>query len=51
MGRTEQAYQQLFQVIRDGWDSIGQDVVDTLIRSMDSRVNAVIRANGWYIRY
>jgi transposase len=51
MGRSGEAYQRLFQAIREGLDAIWQDMVDTLIKSMDTRVSALIHAKGWYTRY
>jgi hypothetical protein len=50
MGASEEAYQRLFQAIREGWEAISQDAIDDLIKSMDTRVNAVLRAKGWYAR-
>jgi hypothetical protein len=51
MGKSEQDYQRLFTAIHDAWDSIDEEVVTDLIKSMDSRINAVIAAKGWYTRY
>jgi hypothetical protein len=51
MGASEEAYQRLFQAIREGWEAISQDAIDDLIKSMDTRVNAVLRAKGWYTRF
>jgi len=51
MGKSEQDYQRLFQAIREAWDTIGQDAVVNLIKSMDTRVNAVLLAKGWYTRF
>ena len=51
MGKTEEAYQALYDALNKGWDVMGQAMIDRLIKSMDSRVNAVIAAKGWYIRY
>jgi DDE superfamily endonuclease len=51
MGKSEQAYQRLFQAIRKGWEAIGQEAINDLIKSMDTRVNAVIHAEGWYTRF
>jgi hypothetical protein len=50
MGASGEAYQRLFQAIREGWEAISQDAIDDLIKSMDTRVNAVLRAKGWYAR-
>jgi transposase len=51
MGKSEEDYQRLFQAIREGWEAIGQDAINDLIKSMDTRVNCVLKAKGWYTRY
>jgi hypothetical protein len=49
--KTEEAYQALYNALNEGWDQIKQSLIDGLIKSMESRVNAVIAAKGWYTRY
>ena len=44
MDKLEEDYQRLFRAIYEGWDVIGEEAVTNLIKSMDSRVNAVIAA-------
>jgi hypothetical protein len=39
------------RLIKGAWEELGQDYFDGLIRSMDSRVNAVLLAKGWYTKY
>lgn len=51
MGKSEDAYQQLFTVIREGWDAIAPEAIEKLAKSMDDRVNAIIHAEGWYTRF
>jgi len=51
MGQSEEAYQALFSAIREAWEAIGQEVIDDLIKSMEARVKAVIKAKGWYTKY
>jgi DNA-binding FadR family transcriptional regulator len=51
MGENKEAYQRLFQAIREGWEAIAQDAINDLIKSMDTRVNSVIRAKRWYTRF
>jgi hypothetical protein len=36
MGKSEEAYQRLFQAIREGWDAIAQKAIHELIKSMDT---------------
>jgi transposase len=51
MGANKEAYQSLFQAIRKGWEAIAQNAINDLIKSMDTRVNAVLHAKGWYTRF
>jgi transposase len=51
MSKSEDAYQQLLSVIQEGWDAIAPESIETLVRSMDDRVNAVIYTEGWYTRF
>jgi hypothetical protein len=51
MGKSEEAYQALYNALNEGWNQMKQSLIDGLIKSMDSKVNAVIAAKGWYIRY
>ena len=51
MGESEEDYQRLFQAIREGWEAIGLDVINNLIKSMDTRVNTVPLVEGSYTRF
>ncbi len=51
MGESEEAYQQLFRAIREGWEAIAPEAIEKLIKSMDDRLNAVLYAEGWYTRF
>lgn len=51
MGKSEAAYQRLFQAIRESWEAIGQEAIVELVKSMDTRVNAVLLARGSYTRF
>jgi hypothetical protein len=51
MGASEEAYQRLFQAIREGWEAIGQESIKELIKSIDTKVNCVLQAKGWYTRF
>ena len=51
MGASEEAYQQLFRAIREGWEAIAPEAIEKLVKSMDDRVNAVLHAEGWYTRF
>jgi transposase len=51
MGKSEEAYQQLFTAIREGWNAIAHEAIEKLVKSIDDRVNAIIHAEGWYTRF
>ena len=51
MGKTEEAYQALYNALNEDWNQMEQSLIDGLIKSMDNRVNAVIAAEGWYTKY
>ena len=50
MNKTEEAYQTLYNTLNEGCDQMEQSPIDELIKSIDSRVNAVIAVEGWYTR-
>jgi hypothetical protein len=41
----------IMELIEQAWEALGDDYFDRLIRSIDSRVNVVLEAKGWYTRY
>jgi hypothetical protein len=51
MSKSEEIYQALYDALNKGWDAMKQSLIYGLIKSMDSRVNAMIAAKGWYTRY
>jgi hypothetical protein len=51
MGKSKAAYRAFIQAIVTEWEDIDQDLIDNLIKSMDSRVNTVLEAKGWHTRY
>jgi hypothetical protein len=48
---SDRGYLALYDALNKGWDAMKQSLIDGLIKSMDSRVKAVIAAKGWYTRY
>ena len=50
-GSSEEVRKRFRELIKQAWDALGNNYFDQLIRSMDSRVNAVLEAKGWYTRY
>jgi transposase len=51
MGASQVAINQFAQAINEAWHSIPQEIIDNLIKSMDSRVNHCLIAEGWQTRY
>ena len=51
MGKTEEAYQRFYQAINEAWEVIPQEKINSLIRTMDNRINAVQQAKGWHTKY
>lgn len=50
-GVNEEVKNRFSELIEKAWETLGQDYFERLIRSMDSRVNAVLLAKGWYTKY
>lgn len=50
-GKSELDKQALRDAIKKAWDTIREDTVTALIKSMDTRINSVITAEGWYTRF
>jgi hypothetical protein len=50
-GDSEQLRTTFMRLIKGAWEELGQDYFDGLIWSMDSRVNVVLLAKGWYTKY
>ena len=42
---------ELIRVIKEAWNAIPQSAIDSLIKSMDTRVEAVRLAEGWHTRF
>ena len=51
MGAGQAAMRAFAAAIEAIWWSIDQDIIDDLIKSMDSRVNHVLAAEGWQTKY
>ena len=50
-GASQAAIDHFARVINEMWHEIPQEVIDSLIKSMDQRVNHVLAAKGWQTRY
>ena len=51
MGKSDEDYAALYDAIERAWNAIPQSKIDTLIRSMGRRVQAVKKAKGWHTKY
>lgn len=50
-GGSQAAYDELARVVVEAWEAIPQEDIGSLIKSMDNRVNALLRAKRWHTRY
>jgi len=44
-------HQHITEQVQEVWWSIGEEVLNRLIDSMSDRVHALIKAQGWYMKY
>ena len=51
MPKTEHAKQALIEAAIELWQEIEPEVIDNLVYSMKQRMQAVVRAHGWYAKY
>jgi hypothetical protein len=50
-GRAQTDWKNFHEAIQEAWWAIPQASIDRLIDSMPHRIEAVIRARGWYTKY
>ena len=50
-GGVDRVTNALWNVLKQAWPAIDEELIDRLIRSMTERVQAVIAAKGWYTRF
>lgn len=50
-GKKPQNASNLFEMLEQGWNSIGIDVCRNLVHSMPKRISAVIKVRGGYTKY
>ena len=50
-GDDDKAQDTLFQALEEAWPRLQQELLDELIKSMDTQINAVLEAEGWYTRF
>ncbi|UPK97475.1 hypothetical protein LCI18_008410 [Fusarium solani-melongenae] len=51
MPKTEEAKQTLIAAAIELWEEIEPEVIDNLVHPMKRRMQAVVRAHGWYTKY
>ena len=51
LGRSEEAIEEFKEAIKETWKALDQEKIDNYIRSMTTRINAVLLAEGWYTRF
>ena len=50
-GNNDKVCEAMIQAMKNVWPEIGRQLMDDLIDSMTTRINAVIDAQGWYTRF
>jgi hypothetical protein len=51
MDNTEQTLDYLIQCAIHTWDQLREALLNRLLDTMEHRVQAVLKANGWYTKY
>ena len=51
IGKGEKAHISITTALIEVWREVGRELMDSLIGSMETRVNAVLQAKGWYTRF
>ncbi|KAL6405223.1 hypothetical protein AUP68_12067 [Ilyonectria robusta] len=51
MPKNEESKQRLIEAAIELWEEIKLEVLQNLIFSIKRRMQAVVRANGWYTKY
>ena len=51
LGKDKNAHKAMTTVLVEIWKKLGRKLMDNLINSMTTRVNAVLEAEGWYTRF
>jgi hypothetical protein len=49
--KVHSSYKRLRKAVQEAWDSITHERIRELVCSMKDRYQAVIDADGWYIKY
>jgi transposase len=51
MPKNVESFRRLKRVAIEVWEEIPEEVLQHLVESMERRLAAVIKANGWYTKY
>jgi hypothetical protein len=51
MGKSQAAYNELARVIKEAWNAIDQEYINSLIEGMSRRLEALSIAKGWHTKY
>lgn len=51
MGNLDTAMDHLIECAREAWESLAEGMLNKLAEGMQKRVDAVLKAQGWYTKY
>ena len=51
MGRSQEDWDYFCECLKSAWAALDQAKIDSLIRSMPRRLEALRKARGWYTKY
>ena len=51
LGKGDEVREAMIKALVEVWKEVGRQLMDDLIDSMTTRVNAVLEAKGWYTRF
>ena len=51
MGNSDTAMDHLIECAREAWESLAEGMLNKLAEGMQKRVDAVLKAQGWYTKY
>ena len=51
MGNSDPAMDYLIMCAREAWESLEEVMLNKLAENMQKRVDAVLKAKGWYTKY
>ncbi len=51
MGNSDSAMDHLIECAKEAWETLAEEMLNKLASEMQKRVDAVLKANGWYTKY